>query len=182
MNDNQTNQIFTFILRDECFAVEIFKVREVLDVSTLTRIPRMPGHINGVINLRGSVVPVLDLGLKLGMPPFEQTVNTCIMIVEVEVEEEMIQIGVLTDMVQEVIDLNVEDLEGSPKMGTNLNTEFIRGMGRKDDKFMILLNIDLILASDNENQGLDLPEGANIHKEVPENMNPEPEQVLQTNL
>ncbi len=145
-----SGQYLSFTLREESFSVEIFKVREVLDVTTLTRIPRMPDYLAGVINLRSNVVPVVDLGVVLGMMPIEKTVNTCIMIVDIVVdgEELAIQMGVLTDSVQAVLDLSEEDIESVPKMGTNLNTDFIKGMGRLDDKFLILLDIDRVLATE----------------------------------
>lgn len=153
-------QYLTFILRDEGFAIEIAKVREVLDVTTMTRIPRMPGYLSGVINLRGNVVPVMDLGLKLGMDSIKYTKNTCIMIVELEVEGNLVEMGVLTDSVQMVLDLQAGDIEAVPKMGTNLNTEFIKGMGRqRDDKFLIILDIDTVLASEGEAVLRDLDEG-----------------------
>ncbi len=147
----QTTQYLTFMLRDEGFAIEISKVREVLDVTTMTRIPRMPEYLSGVINLRGNVVPVMDLGQKLGMGSIEYTKNTCIMIVDLEVDANMVEMGVLTDSVQMVLDLNPEDIEAVPKMGTNLNTEFIKGMGRQsEEKFLIILDIDKVLASEGE--------------------------------
>ncbi len=146
-----TTQYLTFTLREEGFAVEIAKVREVLDVTTMTRIPRMPEYLSGVINLRGNVVPVMDLGQKLGMGIISHTKNTCIMIVELEIEGNMVEMGVLTDSVQMVLDLQSEDIESVPRMGTNLNTEFIKGMGRqRDDKFLIILDIDMVLASEGE--------------------------------
>ena len=146
-----TTQYLTFTLRDEDFAIEIGKVREVLDVTTLTKIPRMPDYLSGVINLRGSVVPVMDLGQKLGMGNIGHTKNTCIMIVELEVEGSMVEMGVLTDAVQMVLDLQDDAIEAVPRMGTNLNTEFIKGMGRHaDDKFLIILDIDKVLASEGE--------------------------------
>ncbi len=149
---NDTKQFLTFTLRDEHFAVEISKVREVLDVTTLTKIPRMPDYLCGVINLRGSVVPVIDLGYRLGMPEVEKTVNTCIMIVEVvtDNQEEPIMMGVLTDTVQEVLDLKSDEIEPCPTMGTNLNTDFIKGMGRQGENFLILLNIDLVVKEDQD--------------------------------
>lgn len=145
-------QYLSFVLRDDFFAVDIFKVREVLDVTTLTKIPRMPEYLCGVTNLRGSVVPVVDLGLKLGMAPIERTVNTCIMIMEVQVEGENSEVlmGVLTDMVQEVFDLKDEELEAVPRMGTNLNTDFIKAMGHYGDDFLIILDTDRILSSEGE--------------------------------
>ncbi|MEW6520679.1 MAG: chemotaxis protein CheW [Thermodesulfobacteriota bacterium] len=151
-NETVSSQYLSFTLRDEDFAVEIFKVREVLDVATLTRIPRMPAYLCGVINLRGNVVPVVDLGLKLGMEPVQKTINTCIMIMEIEVEAETapVLMGVLTDAVQAVLELDPANIEAVPRMGTNLNTDFIKGMGRHEDKFLILLDIDKVLASEGE--------------------------------
>jgi len=155
MVDQETvtgGQYLSFTLREESFAVEIDKVREVLDVTTLTRIPRMPEYLSGVINLRSNVVPVVDLGLVLGMVAIAKTVNTCIMIVDINVpgETSSVQMGVLTDSVQAVLDLGAEDIEPVPRMGTNLNTNFIRGMGRQDEKFLILLDIDRVLASEGQ--------------------------------
>lgn len=148
---SQATQYLTFMLREEGFAIEISKVREVLDVTTMTRIPRMPEYLSGVINLRGNVVPVMDLGQRLGMGTIEYTKNTCIMIVELEVDGNLVEMGVLTDSVQMVLDLNPEDIESVPKMGTNLNTEFIKGMGRQtEEKFLIILDIDKVLASEGE--------------------------------
>ena len=147
----QECQYLTFTLRDEGFALEIGKVREVLDVTTMTRIPRMPEYLSGVINLRGNVVPVMDLGQKLGMGAIQPTKNTCVMIVELLVEGSLVEMGVLTDSVQMVLDLPSNAIEPVPKMGTNLNTEFIKGMGRhSEDKFLIIIDIDKILASEGE--------------------------------
>jgi len=150
--DTRGDQYLSFILRDEYFAIKITKVREVLDVATLTRIPRMPDYICGVINLRGCVVPVIDLGYRLGMAPVEKNVNTCIMIVEINVADDqgVVEMGVVTDAVQEVIELGSNDIEPAPKMGSGLNTDFIKGMGSIDDKFMILIDIDKILSSEGE--------------------------------
>ena len=154
-------QYLTFTLRDEDFAIEISKVREVLDVTTMTKIPRMPEYLSGVINLRGNVVPVMDLGLKLGMDKIEKTKNTCIMIVEIEVEGNSVEMGAITDSVQMVLDLQAEDIESVPKMGTNLNTEFLKGMGRHgDEKFLIILDIDKVLASEGQATLRDMEGGA----------------------
>lgn len=170
--DKQTetvsSQYLSFTLRDEDFAVEIFKVREVLDVATLTRIPRMPSYLSGVINLRGNVVPVVDLGLKLGMDPVKKTINTCIMIMEIEVDAETapVLMGVLTDAVQAVLELDPENIEAVPRMGTNLNTDFIKGMGRHEDKFLILLDIDKVLASEGEATLRDVESGVLPAREI----------------
>src|SRR5512135_2970730 len=119
----ETTQYLTFKLGDEVFAVDISKVREVLDFTTVTKVPRTPDFMRGVINLRGSVVPVVDMRLKFGMSQTEKTVNTCIIIVEVTLENETTVLGALADSVQEVIDLGPEHIEPAPKIGTRLNTE-----------------------------------------------------------
>ena len=144
----QTTQYLTFKLDNEVFAIDISKVREVLDFTSITRVPRMPEFMRGVINLRGSVVPVVDLRLTFGMSQTERTVNTCVIIVEMTVDEETAVIGALADSVQEVLDLGLEHIEPAPKIGTRLNTEFIKGMGRQNDQFVIILDIDKVLTSD----------------------------------
>lgn len=144
----ETTQFLTFKLADEVFALDISKVREVLDFTTVTKVPRTPEFMRGVINLRGSVVPVVDLRLKFGMIMTENTVNTCIIIVEVTVDGETTVLGALADSVQEVLDLDPASIDAAPKIGTRLNTEFISGMGKRDDRFVIILDIDKVLSAD----------------------------------
>lgn len=144
----ETTQYLTFGLGEEEFALEIARVREVLDYTTITRVPRMPEFLRGVINLRGNVVPVIDMRLKLGMSAVQKTKDTCIVIVEIQMDGEQMQLGGLTDSVQEVIDLDPGQIEPAPRIGTKLNTEFIRGMGKRDDRFLIILDIDRVLSSD----------------------------------
>jgi purine-binding chemotaxis protein CheW len=143
----ETTQYLTFKLGDEVFALDITKVREVLDFTSVTKVPRTPEFMRGVINLRGSVVPVIDLRLKFGMKKTEQTVNTCIIISEVTVDGDTIVLGALADSVQEVIDLGPENIAPAPRIGTKLNTEYIKGMGKQRDRFVILLDIDRIFSS-----------------------------------
>lgn len=140
-------QYLTFKLDDEIFALDISQVREVLDFTSLTRVPRTPDFMRGVINLRGSVVPVVDMRLKFGMSKTEQTVNTCVIIVEINLDGEKLILGALADSVQEVIDLEPDQIEPAPRIGTRLNTEFIKGMGKRDDQFVIILEIDRIFSS-----------------------------------
>ena len=144
----ETTQYLTFGLGEEEFALEIARVREVLDYTTITKVPRMPEFLRGVINLRGNVVPVIDLRLKLGMSAVQKTKDTCIVIVEIQMDGEQMQLGCLTDSVQEVIDLDPGQIEPAPRIGTKLNTEFIRGMGNRNDRFLIILDIDRVLSSD----------------------------------
>ncbi|HVN95003.1 MAG TPA: chemotaxis protein CheW [Syntrophorhabdaceae bacterium] len=143
-----TRQYLTFQLGDEVFALDVSHVREILEFTTVTKVPRTPDYMRGVINLRGGVVPVLDMRLKFGMSLTEKTVNTCIIVVEVSFEGENIIMGALVDSVQEVFDLEPNQIEPAPKIGTQLKTEFIRGMGKRDDRFIILLDIDKIFSSD----------------------------------
>ncbi len=143
-----TTQYLTYKLADELFAFDIAKVREVLDFTSITHVPKMPEFMRGVISLRGSAVPVVDLRLKLGMPKTEKTVDTCVIISEVRVNGEPTTIGALADSVQEVMDLGAEHIEPAPKIGTGLNTEFIRGMGRHGEQFIIILDIDKVFSDD----------------------------------
>lgn len=144
----ETTQYLTFKLDEEVYALDIGKVREVLDLTTITKVPRTPEFMRGVINLRGSVVPVVDLRIKFGMSKTEKTVNTCIIIVEVTIDNETTILGALADSVQEVMDLEPDHIEPAPKIGTRLNTEFIKGMGKKDNRFVIILDIDKIFSTD----------------------------------
>lgn len=134
------------MLGEEIFALDITKVREVLDFTTVTSIPQTPDFMRGVINLRGNVVPVIDMRLKFGLSETEAGVNTCIIITEVRVDNETVVLGALADSVREVFDLLHSDIEPSPKIGTQINTDFLTGMGKKDDDFILILNIDRIFS------------------------------------
>jgi purine-binding chemotaxis protein CheW len=147
-NTAETNQYLTFTLADEDFALDIGKVREVLDYTTITKVPRMPAYLRGVINLRGNVVPVIDLRYKLGMGGVEQTVDTCIVIVEILIDNELTPMGALADSVKEVVDLNPDQISPPPKLGVRINNEFLRGMGNRDDRFLMILDIDKVLTAD----------------------------------
>lgn len=136
-----TRQYLTFQLGDEIFAIDVSHVREILEFTTVTKVPGTPEYMRGVINLRGSVVPVLDIRLKFGMLAAEKTVNTCIIVVEVSFDGETTIIGALVDSVQEVFELDPEQIEPAPKIGMQLKTEFIKGMGKKDERFIIILDI-----------------------------------------
>ena len=140
-------QYLTFVLDDELFALDIATVREVLEFRDVTKVPRMPPYMLGVINLRGNVVPVLDLKQKFGMGRTERTVGACVIIAEVTVEDEPVVLGALADSVQEVFDLDPGQVEPPPKIGTRLDTEFIQGMGKKGEEFVILLDIDRVFSA-----------------------------------
>ena len=143
-----TPQHLSFQLAEEDFAIEISKVREVLDYPRITKVPQMPEFMRGVINLRGSVVPVVDQRMKFGMPQAEKTVDTRIIIMELAVEGESTVVGALADSVHEVMELEPENIEPAPKIGTRLNTDFIRGMGKRDENFVMILDVDRLFSSD----------------------------------
>ncbi|WP_298436498.1 chemotaxis protein CheW [Geobacter sp.] len=138
----EIRQYLTFKLAEEVFAVDVAKVREILEFTTITKVPQTPDFMRGVINLRGSVVPVMDMRLKFGMAGTEKTVNTCIIVVEVAHEGETVILGALADSVQEVFELEPEQIEPAPRIGTKLNTDFILGMGKHDGQFIMILDID----------------------------------------
>jgi purine-binding chemotaxis protein CheW len=142
----ETTQYLTFILGDETFSLDIGRVREVLDYTIVTRVPRMPDYLQGVINLRGSVVPVIDLRRRFGMPPLSVSVNTCIIIVEATVNGVGVVLGLLADSVQEVIELERGCIQPAPRIGTRLDAGFIKGIGRQDDRFIIILDIDRVFS------------------------------------
>jgi purine-binding chemotaxis protein CheW len=141
-------QYLTFTLDQERYAVEISKVREVLEFTTANRVPRTPEYMRGMINLRGNIVPVVDLRLKLGLSPTERTVDTCVIITEIDLEGEPLVLGVLADSVQEVIDLDAASITPCPRMGTRVDTRFIHGMGKREGQFLVVLNIDRVLTEE----------------------------------
>jgi purine-binding chemotaxis protein CheW len=139
-----TSQYLTFRLDRELYAVDIAKVREVLEFSTVTKVPRTPDFMRGVINLRGNVVPVVDMRLKLGLAQTERTVDTCVVIAEVLVDGECTVLGALVDSVQEVLELDGTRVAPPPRIGTRIDTEVIHGMGKRDEEFVIILDIDKV--------------------------------------
>lgn len=142
----EATQYLTFVLNEEVFAVDVARVREILEITSITKVPQVPDFMRGVINLRGCVVPVIDLRLKFGMPETAQTVNTCIIVVEVDMDGESIVLGALADSVQEVIEMEQSQIEAAPHIGTHLKTEFIRGMGKHNERFVMILEIDKVFS------------------------------------
>jgi purine-binding chemotaxis protein CheW len=148
----QSRTYLTFTLDQEDFAVDVTGVREVLDYTTVTRVPRTPVFMKGVINLRGSVVPVVDLRLKFGLPEREKTVDTCVIVLEIEMDGELMVIGAIADSVKEVFELDPGEIEPPPRLGTRFETEFISGMGKHNDNFIIILDVNKVFSG----QELDL--------------------------
>ncbi|MDR3639832.1 MAG: chemotaxis protein CheW [Humidesulfovibrio sp.] len=146
-NATEISQHLTFTLGKEVFALDIASVREVLELTSITKIPRTPDFMRGVINLRGHAVPVMDLRLKFGMPKAEATVDTCIIIVEVDFEGDRIIMGGMVDSVREVFEIPSDRIEVAPRMGTSISTDYIKGIGKQDDVFIIILDIARIFSA-----------------------------------
>jgi len=144
----ETNQYLTFTLGGEMFAVGILNVKEIIEYGNLTEIPMMPGFIRGVINLRGAVVPVIDLAVRFGSKGSQVQRRTCIVIVEVTEEEIKHDIGIMVDAVSEVLEIQAGNIEPPPSFGARIRADFIAGMGKVDDKFVIILEIQKVLSVD----------------------------------
>lgn len=145
----EPRQYLTFALGAEMFAIGILHIKEIIEYGTLTGVPMMPGFIRGVINLRGAVVPVIDLASRFGGRPGEITRRTCIVIVELQAGEgETHVLGVVVDAVSAVLEIAGADIEPAPAFGTRIRTDFIAGMAKVGGKFVILLDVDRVLSMD----------------------------------
>jgi purine-binding chemotaxis protein CheW len=137
-----TTQHLSFRLGEELFAMEIGKVREVIEFVPVTKVPHTPDFMRGVINLRGGAVPVVDMKKMFGMGETERSINTCVIITEISMGGKDVLLGAMADAVDEVFDLLPEDIQPTPKMGTGLKADILRGMGRKGEKFVLILDSD----------------------------------------
>lgn len=144
----QTAQYLTFMLGGEAFGIGIMSVKEIIEFAGITEVPMMPDSIRGVINLRGAVVPVMDLAARFGRPQSVPGKRTCIVIVELDNDGERTLTGVVVDAVSAVLDIPAGDIEPAPSFGTRIRGDFIAGMGKVNGKFVILLNVDQVLALD----------------------------------
>jgi purine-binding chemotaxis protein CheW len=144
MEASNANQYLTFTLDNEQYAIGVAKVREVLEHTKITKLPRTAMFMKGIINLRGAGVPVIDLRLKFGLPETPITKDTSIIVMEVESQDGNVVVGALADSVHEVVDIEEKAIEPAPRFGTRLAAEFIKGVGKKDDAFIIILDIDKI--------------------------------------
>jgi purine-binding chemotaxis protein CheW len=141
-------QYLTFFLAGEEYAIGILKVKEIIEYDTVTTVPKTPQWVQGVINLRGTVVPVVELGLKFGMPERPVTKASCIVIVEGQVGEQRSLMGVMADAVSQVMDIAAEDVREVPTFGTRINLDYLQGMAQLGKKFVLLLDIDKVLSAD----------------------------------
>lgn len=147
------SQYLTFRLGEEVYAMSVGSIREILEVPRITRVPRMPPYLEGIINLRGNVIPVLDLSLKFGIGETRCSKDTSIIVTEIsgvfrEDPDETVVVGVYSDMVLKVVEIPPESIEPPPVIGTSIDTSFIRGMGKIGDEFVIMLRLDSVLSED----------------------------------
>lgn len=146
-NENASKYL-TFLLNGESYAVSILKVKEIIEHGEVTPMPMMPDFICGTINLRGRAVPVIDLAKRLGFVSADVSRHTCFIIIELQTDDEMMNLGVVVDAVSRVIDFKPEDIEKTPSLGDNIRTDFIQAMGKIDEQFVIMLDIDRVLSMD----------------------------------
>jgi len=147
---NQTdtlNSFLSFRLGDELFAANVSKVLEILEIPKITKVPRSPAFMRGVVNLRGNVLPVIDARTKFGLPSKEDTINSCILVLNIELEGKEITLGTIVDDVQEVIEIDESTIQSIPSVGAKYKTEFIDGMVKKEDQFIMILNINLLFST-----------------------------------
>ncbi len=147
MTDRE-GKYLTFTLADEEYGIGILKIKEIIGMMPITTVPQTPEFVKGVINLRGKVIPVMDLRLRFGMEAMDYNERTCIIVVEIEGQTGTIQIGIVVDSVSEVLNVKGEDIEDTPTFGTKLNTEYILGMAKMEGGVKILLDIDQVLNAD----------------------------------
>jgi|SRR5579859_8143789 len=153
--EKQVQQYLTFMIGGEEYAVNLLKVKEIIEYDTVTEIPKTPDWVRGVINLRGNVVPVIDLAVKFRLPASVAGKLTCIVITEIECEGEPTVMGVMADSVRQVIDLRQEDIEVPPTFGTRVKVNYLLGMARSGKKFCLLLDTEKVLSTD---ELLELPD------------------------
>ena len=144
----ESGQYLTFLQRGEMFAIGILGIKEIIEYANLTTVPLMPEFISGVINIRGAVVPVIDLSARFGREAAVTTRRSCIVIIETVNDNEKTDIGIIVDSVSEVLEIPPADIEPAPRFGTNIRADFISGMGKVNGKFVIILDISRVLSVD----------------------------------
>jgi len=146
--DIRVQTYLSFKLSEEVFAINVSKVINILEMSHITKIPRAPSYMKGVINLRGTVLPVVDLRIKFGLPEKETTIDTCIIVLSIDLIGEPVMVGTLVDAVKEVLELKTDEIAPSPTIGSKYNSGFIEGMWRMEDNFIMILDIDQVFSGD----------------------------------
>jgi len=138
----------TFKLDEEVFSIDVSQVREVLDISKITKVPNAPDFMRGVINVRGNVVPIVDMRVKFGLPEIDNTVNTRIVVMDLALDDEKVVMGAIADSVHDVVELDPDQIELPPKIGNRWRTDFIRGIGKREDQFIMMLDVDRIFSTE----------------------------------
>ena len=144
----ETRQYMTFKLGDELFAIDVAQVREVLEISRITKVPTAPGYMRGVANVRGQATPVVDLRLRFGLPTGTDTVHTRIIVMELELDGEAAVLGGIADSVHEVIELDPGNVDPPPRIAMRWRTEFIQGMGKRGEDFIIILDVNAVFSTE----------------------------------
>lgn len=147
-NLSKINSYLSFKLGEEEFAAHVGKVLNILELVKITEVPKSPEYMKGVINLRGTVLPVIDTRIKFGMTATEYTPNTCIIVLDIEIDDESVQVGALVDSVQAVLEIESDQIQPPPSIGSKYKSEFIEGMAKVDDRFIMLLNMDLVFSAE----------------------------------
>ncbi len=147
-NLSKINSYLSFKLGEEEFAAHVGKVLNILEMTKITEVPKAPGYMKGVINLRGTVLPVIDTRIKFGMAPTVYTTNTCIIVLDIQVDGEQIQIGALVDAVQAVLEIEKGQIMPPPSIGSKYKSEFIEGVANIDDKFIMILDMDAVFSTE----------------------------------
>ena len=142
------NSYLSFKLGEETFAAHVEKVLNILEMTKITEVPKAPDYMKGVINLRGMVLPVVDTRLKFGLTPTEYTANTCILVLDIEMDGDRVYVGALVDSVQAVLEFEAEEILAPPSIGSKFRSEFISGMFKQDEKFIMILNMDRVFSTD----------------------------------
>ena len=145
---NDQQQYLTFTLGKEMFAIGILSIREIIEYGNLTEVPMTPPFIRGVLNLRGAVVPVVDLAVRFGREARETTKRTCVVIIEIESENGRQEMGIVVDAVSEVLEIPASEIEPPPEFGARIRNDFIQGMGKVNGKFVVLLDVNRVLSVD----------------------------------
>ncbi len=160
------NSYLTFKLGEEEFAAHVSKVLSIMEMTKITKVPKSPEYMKGVINLRGQVLPVVDTRIKFGMTATEYTKNTCIVVMEVEMGNDSVQVGALVDSVQEVLEITEDQIQPPPSIGSKYQSEFIYGMAKIDEKFIMLLDMDKVFSAKELSSLQSSTEGMNQKEEV----------------
>jgi purine-binding chemotaxis protein CheW len=147
-NHEKSGKYLTFRIGNEGYGLEILRVKEIIGLLTITKMPRTPDYIRGVINLRGKVIPVMDLRAKFGMSATEWTAETCIIVVDISRDDRTVHMGILVDGVSEVLDITADRIEDSPEFGDSVDTDYIKGMGKIRERVIMLLDIDKVVMRD----------------------------------